>query len=95
LNPIHEGTTDIQAIDLLERKILRSDGQGFGAAYRCIGRTVAAAMKVPLLSAHARTLAASWTRIGETIGVLRERKGTSAFDNATFFYRAFAHITVP
>jgi hypothetical protein len=61
LNPIHEGTTDIQAIDLLGRKILRRSRIGCGTqAYwsnRCGGDGV------HLLSAHARTLAAYWTRI--------------------------------
>jgi alkylation response protein AidB-like acyl-CoA dehydrogenase len=94
LNPIHEGTTGIQAIDLLGRKILRSDGAGLAAAQKRIGRTVAAAMDVPPLAVHARALGSYWTRITETIGALREREGTRAFDNATYFQRAFAHVIV-
>lgn len=94
LNPIHEGTTGIQAIDLLGRKILRGDGQGLAVAQERIGRTVAAALNVPGLAVHARALAAYWTRITETIGTLREREGTSVLDNATYFHRAFAHVIV-
>jgi alkylation response protein AidB-like acyl-CoA dehydrogenase len=94
LNPIHEGTTGIQAIDLLGRKILRGDGVGLAVAKERIGRTVAAAMDVPPLAAHARSLAAYWTRIGETIGALREREGKRVFDNATYFHRAFSHVIV-
>ena len=94
LNPIHEGTTGIQAIDLLGRKILRGDGAGLAAAERRIARTVATAMGVSQLAAHARALAAHWTRIKGTIDALRARPGTSAFDNATHFLRAFAHVIV-
>jgi alkylation response protein AidB-like acyl-CoA dehydrogenase len=94
LNPIHEGTTGIQAIDLLGRKILRSDGAGMAAAHERIGRTVAAAMSAPPLAVHARTLAEYWTRTRETIDALRAREGTSVFDNATYFHRAFAHVIV-
>jgi hypothetical protein len=94
LNPIHEGTTGIQAIDLLGRKILRSDGAGMAVAHERIGRTLAAAMSAPPLTLHARTLAEYWTRIRETIDALRTRGGTSVFDNATYFQRAFAHVIV-
>jgi alkylation response protein AidB-like acyl-CoA dehydrogenase len=94
LNPIHEGTTGIQAIDLLGRKILRSDGAGMAVAHERIGRTVAAAIAAPPLAVHARTLAEYWRRIRETIDALRTREGTNAFDNATYFHRAFAHVIV-
>jgi alkylation response protein AidB-like acyl-CoA dehydrogenase len=94
LNPIHEGTTGIQAIDLLGRKILRSDGAGMVVADERIGRTVAAAMAALPLSVHARTLADYWRRIRETIEALRTREGASPFDNAAYFHRAFGHVIV-
>jgi alkylation response protein AidB-like acyl-CoA dehydrogenase len=94
LNPIHEGTTGIQAIDLLGRKILRSDGEGLAVAQERIARTVAAAMDVPPLAVHARSLAAYWKKIRETIGALRGREGKRVFDNATYFHRAFSHVIV-
>jgi hypothetical protein len=94
LNPIHEGTTGIQAIDLLGRKILRGDGVGLAVAQERIARTVAAAMGVSPLAVHARALAAYWKKIRETIGALREREGTRVFDNATYFFWAFSHVIV-
>jgi alkylation response protein AidB-like acyl-CoA dehydrogenase len=94
LNPIHEGTTGIQAIDLLGRKILRSDGAGLAVAQKRIDRTVAAAMSVPPLAVHARALAACWTKVRETVDALRAREGASIFDNATYFQRAFSHVIV-
>jgi hypothetical protein len=63
-------------------------------AHERIGRTVAAAMSAPPLALHARTLAEYWTRIRETIDALCTRGGTSVFDNATYFQRAFAHVIV-
>jgi alkylation response protein AidB-like acyl-CoA dehydrogenase len=94
LNPIHEGTLGIQAIDLLGRKILHSDGAGLAVAEERIARTVAAALGVPQLAVHASTLATYWTTIGETIEALRTRQGARVFDNATYFLRAFAHVIV-
>jgi alkylation response protein AidB-like acyl-CoA dehydrogenase len=94
LNPIHEGTTAIQAIDLLGRKILRSDGLGLAVAEARIARTVAAARAVPELAVHAGTLAGYWQKIRGTIDTLRSRQGARAFDNATHLLRAFSHVIV-
>jgi alkylation response protein AidB-like acyl-CoA dehydrogenase len=94
LNPIHEGTTGIQAIDLLGRKILRGDGVGLTVAHKRIGRTAAAAMDVPPLAVHARMLIAYWTKIRETIGAIRKSERTRVFDNATYLHRALSHVIV-
>jgi alkylation response protein AidB-like acyl-CoA dehydrogenase len=94
LNPIHEGTTGIQAIDLLGRKILSGDGTGLRVAHERIRQTIEAAMSRPSLSEHARALAASWARIDETIRALRALRGSEVFANATYFYRAFSHAVV-
>jgi len=51
-------------------------------------------MDLPPLAVHARSLAAYWKKIRETIGALREREGTRVFDNATYFHQAFSHVIV-
>jgi alkylation response protein AidB-like acyl-CoA dehydrogenase len=91
LNPIHEGTTGIQAIDLVGRKIL-GDGGGMAVLDAAIARTVAAADGA--LAGHGAALASAWRALGETVAVLRVCEGRSALDNATAFLRAFGHVVV-
>jgi alkylation response protein AidB-like acyl-CoA dehydrogenase len=94
LNQIHEGTTGIQAIDLLGRKILNSDGQELAVAHDRISRTIGYAMDIPSLASFAGRLAACWDRIRQTIALLREGPDPHVFDNATDFLRAFGHVIV-
>jgi len=93
LNPIHEGTTGIQAIDLLGRKIL-GDGAGLPILAARIAKTVEAARAEPDLVRHADALSAAWQALTDTIAALRGRTGTSIFDNATPFLHAFGHVVV-
>jgi len=93
LNPIHEGTTGIQAIDLVGRKILY-DGAGLELLGARIVKTAEAAGGVPGLEAHAYALAAAWQSVTATIEVLRGCAGVSAFDNATPFLHAFGHVVM-
>ena len=50
INPIHEGTTGIQGIDLLGRKLLHADGRSYAALMLRIGETVAHARQWEKLS---------------------------------------------
>ncbi|WP_414902204.1 acyl-CoA dehydrogenase [Sphingomonas flavalba] len=93
LNPIHEGTTGIQAIDLLGRKILR-DGTALPILDQRIAATAASAAKTAGLEAHAAALTTAWQAIGETIAALRAGEDARAFDNATPFLHAFGHGVV-
>lgn len=91
LNPIHEGTTGIQAMDLLGRKILKSDGKGLAVLKQRMLATTQAATELPAVSTHAKTLETVWQEIDNTIANLKTVDSTSAFDNATLFLRAFGH----
>ena len=93
LNPIHEGTTGIQALDLLGRKILR-DGSALPVLARHLGAAIRRAATDPELQAFATTLQATWNRIGTTLDALRAIGGASAYDNATPFLRAFGQVVV-
>ena len=93
LNPIHEGTTGIQAIDLLGRKILR-DGTALPVLGRAMERTMEAAMAREVLSDHAAALRAAWSMTGSTVNRLRSGSGAAAFDNATPFLWAFGHVVI-
>lgn len=94
LNPIHEGTTGIQAGDLLGRKLLRDDGTGLAALRARIADTVARSRGDATLAAHGAALSACWDAIDATIAGLRGVAGAAAFDNATPFLSAFGHGVV-
>ena len=94
LNAIHEGTTGIQALDLLGRKVLRDQGSGLAIAGARIARVQQLAAASPVLAGHAAALAAAWQQLLATIAVLERAPGASAFDNATPFLRAFGHVVV-
>lgn len=93
LNSIHEGTTGIQAIDLLGRKILR-DGTALPLLGERLMRSVERASVVDGLAEHANAVSAGWQAILTTIDHLRVIGGAAAFDNATSFLRGFAHVVV-
>lgn len=94
LNPIHEGTTGIQAVDLLGRKILRDNGTGMAALQKRIAASMAGASAWPMLAAHADDLSRAWASITTTIAVLAKGDPARAFDNPTPFLRAFGHMVV-
>jgi alkylation response protein AidB-like acyl-CoA dehydrogenase len=72
LNPIHEGTTGIQGLDLLGRKIAASDGRGLQLLVDAIERTVDAAREIPALAESAAQMAAAVARLQQTSGILRD-----------------------
>lgn len=92
LNPIHEGTTGIQAIDLLGRKILR-DGAALPILKQRLLATAEAAARTALADLGAPLIAA-WTGIERTLDRLADTANERAFDNATPFLHAFGHIVV-
>jgi alkylation response protein AidB-like acyl-CoA dehydrogenase len=94
LNPIHEGTTGIQGIDLLGRKILRDDGLGLAELRRRIELTRSLAKHDAILAPLADRLREAWARIEESIAVLRTAEGATAYDNATPFLWAFGHAVL-
>jgi alkylation response protein AidB-like acyl-CoA dehydrogenase len=94
LNAIHEGTTGIQALDLLGRKILRDQGHGLSIASARIGRTCERAAGSAELAGYARQLQGVWGQLQETVRAVELAPGASAFDHATLFLRAFGHLVV-
>ncbi|WP_313806551.1 acyl-CoA dehydrogenase [Sphingobium sp.] len=94
LNPIHEGTTGIQAIDLLGRKLLFSDGGSLALLRERIAATTARASAFAEWDGLGTILLTFWDRIEAVIAALRTRGGAEAFDDATLFLRAFGHGVV-
>ena len=94
LNPIHEGTTGIQAIDLLGRKLLRSDGRAMNILGARLRGTAARTAAIPSLTDHAAALEQAWSQVLSTIEVLRTTEPSGALANATAFLSGFGHVVV-
>lgn len=95
LNPIHEGTTGIQGIDLLGRKILRERAASLHQLRTLVASTAARAAAVPELAAHTTALQATWDRIGATVDrLLTLNDDARALSHATAFLSAFGHAVV-
>lgn len=96
LNPIHEGTHGIQALDLLGRKVLGDGGASLMALAARIGDTVARARDLggeP--AAHADALQSAVDRLGEVtlaLAGLGDPERTMA--NATVYLEAAGHVVV-
>jgi alkylation response protein AidB-like acyl-CoA dehydrogenase len=95
LNPIHEGTTGIQALDLLGRKILRNRVDALGLLARRIDATRERAGRHPDLAGHAAALGAAWLKIEAAVASLRALGDEPrALQNATWFLQAFGHVVL-
>lgn len=96
LNPIHEGTHGIQALDLLGRKVLGSGGASLEALAARIEATVARARALGDEPAdHATALAAAAARLGEAtraLAGLGDPERTMA--NATVYLEAAGHVVI-
>ena len=96
LNPIHEGTHGIQALDLLGRKVLGGGGASLMALAARIGETVTRARDLggeP--AAHADALQSAVDRLGEVtlaLAGLGDPERTMA--NATVYLEAAGHVVV-
>ncbi|MGB0505824.1 MAG: acyl-CoA dehydrogenase [Pikeienuella sp.] len=93
LNPIHEGTTGIQAQDLLGRKILHSNGDGLNALKARAATTMAKAREIRALATHADALQTALGQIEKTVSALSKINPLAQTDNAAPFFQAFC-ITV-
>ncbi len=97
LNPIHEGTNGIQALDLLGRKVMMQEGAALQLLARRIGDTLAeAADSIDADSTHQSGLLAS--ALERVIAVTRQLGGEADIDqrlaNAHTYLLALGHVVV-
>lgn len=90
LNSIHEGTLGIQAIDLLGRKLLSSDGHALALLHERIFTTAQKAIADTRWCSKADALLDYWEQVESAIEELGS-VGPGALDEATTFLRAFGH----
>lgn len=96
LNPIHEGTHGIQALDLLGRKVLGSGGASLQALAARTEATVGRARELGDEPAdHATALAAAVARLGEvTVALAGLGDPERTLANATVYLEAAGHVVI-
>jgi butyryl-CoA dehydrogenase len=94
LNPIHEGTNGIQAIDLLGRKVVMQDGAGLALLLRTVAATTARAGGTAWAGAAA-DLDAACARLAEVTATLWSTgEPEVALANASAYLEAAGHLVV-
>lgn len=93
LNPIHEGTTGVQGIDLVGRKLAR-DPAALAELRARIEATAAAAQTHPDLAENAQALLAAWEQIAAFAVAIAAPLTPHALAGATSALRAFGHAVV-
>jgi alkylation response protein AidB-like acyl-CoA dehydrogenase len=98
LNPIHEGTTGIQGLDLLGRKIVQFEGMSLKLLTREIQATIDAAKLEAQTKDHAQQLENVLNLLHETTAKLlqaRAEKGTKIFlANSNTYLEMLGHIVI-
>ncbi|MFS1703465.1 acyl-CoA dehydrogenase [Alteromonas sp. AMM-1] len=98
LNPIHEGTEGIQAMDLLGRKVSMQDGLPYTLLSEEILSTVQACQAEPQLAEFANSLLQRKAKLDATtqtiVAAMQASKSNLALANATPYLHAFGHIVM-
>jgi hypothetical protein len=95
LNPIHEGTFGIQALDLLGRKVGAADGLALADLTNRITQTGERATAIPELAEEASALFDAWSRVLRTTTNLRSIADAALrLANAGCYLDAFGHVVV-
>jgi alkylation response protein AidB-like acyl-CoA dehydrogenase len=95
LNPIHEGTHGIQALDLLGRKVVMQEGAGLDALVETMQQSTARAATDPELADFAAQLDAEIYRICDVTQQLHSSGHPQlTLANASVYLEAMGHIVV-
>jgi hypothetical protein len=98
IHPIHEGTTGIQGMDLLGRKVIMQNGRAFLLYVAEVRETVSDAGKFAELADSARQLTDALARLQEVTKLLIEtaqNQGAEHFlADATLYLEFFGIVTV-
>jgi alkylation response protein AidB-like acyl-CoA dehydrogenase len=97
LNPIHEGTNGIQALDLLSRRAVAGGGRSLETLGRAVARDVEASSTDDRLRGHAQELARAWEQLRATTQRLASASAADpdlGLANASAYLQAFGHVVV-
>ena len=98
IHPIHEGTTAVQGMDLLGRKLLMKGGKGFALVLEELKNAVRAAKEFESLTPYAEKLDGRVEELQKTVASLfavAQEKGAETFlADATLFLEYFGIIVI-
>ncbi len=98
INPIHEGTNGIQALDLLGRKAMMHDGAALKILLERMGKSCAAASAIDGLREYSEQLQAACKLAGETTMAVGQRLIAGdiqlALANAEHYMTLLGHLTI-
>ncbi len=98
IHPIHEGTTGIQGLDLLGRKVVMKNGAGFRLFLEEVQNATKAALECPSLRAYAERLEEALNRLQEVTMRLAQIALQGEIElflaDATLYLELFGIITV-
>lgn len=98
IHPIHEGTTGIQGMDLLGRKVIIKDGQAFKLFYEEAGTTIGKAKEIDALADLVQRFEASLKTLKDVTGKLTgmlSQKGVEVFlADATLYLEMFGIVAI-
>ena len=95
LNMIHEGTHGMPATDLLGRKVLMEGGKGLQLLAARISSTIARAIQLPELAAHAKALGQALQQVGATTqAAWATGNPQDALANAVPYMQGFGHTVL-
>ncbi len=98
IHPIHEGTTGIQAMDLLGRKVIMQNGRAFLLYINELQHTITAAGKYKELEKFADELNQALTKLQEVthhlISIARQEGPEALLADATLYLEFFGHVTI-
>jgi butyryl-CoA dehydrogenase len=98
LNPIHEGTTGIQSLDLLARKVPQNGLAGYNACLTAMQKTIDIAGKDEALSGFAQELSAAIVtlkRVTETmLGGMMEKNIDLVLANSVAYLDLFGNVVM-
>jgi butyryl-CoA dehydrogenase len=98
LNPIHEGTTGIQSLDLLSRKVPMNNMAGYLAIIEEMEKTISQAHSDKRLTAYADDLTAAIATLKHTtnalLGAMMEKDIDLALANSVKYLDVFGNIVM-
>lgn len=97
LNPIHEGTHGIQAMDLLGRKMMMQQGAGLAVLAQRMSQTIEATRSDPALRETAEAVRTALADLQSTLAVLRPvlaEDPVRGLANAAVFLEACGHTVL-
>ena len=98
LNPIHEGTTGIQSLDLLARKVPQNNLAGYRACLAAMGETIAKARDIEATAAFADELSAAVDTLKEVtdfmLGAMVKKDIDLALANSVKYLDLFGNVVI-